>query len=93
MRCAGNEPDICGGPSALSLYNNTAFISPTHKPSIGRYHSQGCLLDPNTNGRSLQGAMFTDPGMTEEKCVKYCLGHEYRYAGMEYADQCFCGSE
>jgi hypothetical protein len=93
MRCAGNEPDICGGPAVLSLYNSTAYVSPRHKPSIGKYKPQGCLLDPNTNGRALQGASIQDPHMTEEKCVKYCLGRSYRYAGMEYGAECYCGNQ
>lgn len=92
MRCGGSGAEICGGPNALSLYNNTAFIPPAHKPSIGKYQSKGCLSDPNTQGRSLQGASTTNPKMTEEMCVKYCLGKRFHYAGIEYGQECYCGN-
>ena len=81
MRCAGNEPEICGGAGVISIYNNTDFTPPSIKPSIGKYHPAGCATDPNTNGRALQGASTTSPQMTEEMCVKFCLGHEFHYAG------------
>ena len=81
MRCRGNGPQICGGNNALSLYNNTGYIAPKHKSPIGKYVVQGCLSDPNNGGRSLQGASTTNSRMTEDMCVKYCLGRRYQYAG------------
>jgi len=80
-RCQGSGSEICGGSGALSLYNNTAFIAPGAKPSIGKYATQGCLTDTNTAGRSLQGASMVSASMTNEMCVKFCLGKQYHYAG------------
>jgi hypothetical protein len=93
MRCTGSQPDICGGPNGLSLYNNTAYKPSKHKQSIGKYRFQGCLLDPNTSGRSLQGARNVDPNMTEDKCIKYCLGRQFNYAGVEFGTECMCGNQ
>ncbi|KAK5689187.1 hypothetical protein LTR17_026460 [Elasticomyces elasticus] len=31
--------------------------------------------------------------MSVDKCVKYCLGSYYHYAGVEYAVECYCGNE
>ena len=81
MRCQGAEPEICGGPNVLSLYNNPGFTPPKIKTPIGKYTAKKCLTDPNTSGRSLQGASMTNPQMTEELCVKFCLGRQYNYAG------------
>lgn len=80
-RCMGSEPEVCGGSNALSLYVNPNYTAPIEKPFIGRYTAQTCVSDPNTNGRALQGAFTTSVNMTNEYCVKYCLGLEFHYAG------------
>ena len=80
-RCGGNNPEICGGSSVISLYIAPGFVPPVVKPFIGRYIAKGCLTDPNTSGRALQGASMTSPSMTEELCVKYCLGKSFHYSG------------
>lgn len=81
MRCGGSEPQICGGANALSVYTTVGFVAPKIKTPIGKYVAKGCLTDPGTNGRALQGASTNDQAMTEDKCVKFCLGRKMRYAG------------
>lgn len=81
MRCRGSEPEICGGPGVLSLYNNTLYIPPEEVTHVGKYGTKQCITDPNTTGRPLQGNFTAGPDMTVEKCVKFCLGSYYRYAG------------
>jgi len=80
-RCGGFEPEICGGAGVVSVYNNTGYITPVSRPSVGKYVLKGCLSDPDQTGRSLAAASMTSVNMTNEMCVKYCLGNEYRYAG------------
>ncbi|TKA70234.1 hypothetical protein B0A55_06883 [Friedmanniomyces simplex] len=93
MRCRGSEPEVCGGPGALSLYNNTLYVPPVEVPHVGKYGAQACITDPNTNGRPLQGNFTASADMTVEKCIKFCLGSYYHYAGVEYAEECYCGNE
>ena len=82
MRCQGNEPEICGGPNALSLYNATSFRPPTVNSLIDGYTAQRCLTDPATTGRSLGGQSYSDAsGMTQENCVRFCANNDYIYAG------------
>ncbi|KAK3717744.1 hypothetical protein LTR37_005515 [Vermiconidia calcicola] len=92
MRCGGSQPQICGGPNVLSVYKNANYRPPMMKTPIGKYKAQACLTDPGTNGRSLQGASTTNPKMTEDMCVKFCLGKQMRYAGIEYGVECYCGN-
>ncbi|KAK6439478.1 hypothetical protein LTR95_004311 [Oleoguttula sp. CCFEE 5521] len=93
IRCAGSNPELCGGANALSIYNVTDFVVPAPKPFVGKYRSQGCLSDPPNNiGRSLTGPSTDSPNMTNELCIKYCLGQEMHYAAIEYITQCFCGN-
>ncbi|KAK4540919.1 hypothetical protein LTR36_008427 [Oleoguttula mirabilis] len=92
-RCVGSEPEICGGGGVLSMYNNTGFVAPAIKPSVGKYLSGQCLLDPSTGGRGLQGAAYSNStNMTVERCIKFCLGKYYHYAGIEYGYECYCGN-
>lgn len=80
--------EVCGGLSYISIYNNTAseeddprLMPPAPKPSVGKYKLRGCLTDPGTNGRALSGPRTADNAMTNELCIKFCLGREMRYAG------------
>lgn len=92
MACAGSSSDICGGPSRLSVYNNTAFAAPTHKPLFdGGFAFKGCYTD--VGPRALGGHGFSSANMTQELCVGACRERGWRVAGAEYAEQCFCGDQ
>ena len=92
MTCSGNSSQTCGGPSRLSVWNNTLYKPAEIVPSVGNYLSLGCYAE-GTNGRALTGASFTDAAnLTVESCVSYCSGKGYRFAGSEYAQECYCGS-
>ncbi|QIW99016.1 hypothetical protein AMS68_004534 [Peltaster fructicola] len=90
VRCQGAETEICGGSGVMTIYSNLTFIVPAARPKIGKYTTGQCLTDPNTSGRALQGAHLTSQLMTNEMCVKYCLGKEFHYAGVEYGVECYC---
>lgn len=81
VRCQGAQPEICGGSGVMTIYSNLTFIVPVAKPKIGKYTTGQCLTDPNTSGRALQGAAMTNPLLTNEMCVKFCLGKYFHYAG------------
>jgi hypothetical protein len=91
MSCSGNSSQICGGPSALSLYSYTGYIAPLQTtPQIGSYLYQGCWTDNvQGSGRSLKAYSFTNTtGMTEELCVGTCQAKGYAWAGVEYSQEC-----
>jgi hypothetical protein len=98
MPCAGNPAnETCGGSARVSVYNNSLLVPPSHKPRIasgtgvGEYAFLGCFTDMGP--RTLQGYGFSAPNMTQEVCVGACAARGWRAAGVEYAEQCFCGSE
>lgn len=72
-----------GGANALSLYKAVNYRAPRAKPSVGKYVTKGCLTDPDAIGgcRALLGASTASSSMTNDMCVKYCLGRKFRYAG------------
>ena len=90
--CKGNSSEICGGSSALSVYNLTTYVPPTTVKAVGSYVSKGCYNETKT-GRLLSGASYTNAtGMTVESCVAFCKTKNQAYAGLEYAKECYCGT-
>lgn len=50
----------------------------------------GCFSDLS----SPRALLFSGPStsnMTVETCVAFCKGNDYKYAGLEYYKECFCG--
>lgn len=43
-------------------------------------------------GRTLSGTLYADDTLTEEKCMAFCASKGYKYAGTEYARECWCGN-
>ncbi|KAI0058608.1 copper radical oxidase [Artomyces pyxidatus] len=53
--------------------------------------SIGCYTD-NPGARSLSSASFTDTvNMTVENCVAFCDKQNFIFAGVEFAQECYCG--
>lgn len=51
----------------------------------------GCYVDTAT--RVLNGYTFVSTtAMTNQLCQQTCKSHGFKYAGTEYANQCFCGN-
>ncbi|KAI5365343.1 putative carbohydrate-binding WSC [Septoria linicola] len=92
-RCTGVGDEICGGANAISLYRNTTHVAPRIKSPIGKYTQKNCLTDPNgSGGRALTDYRTTSNVMTADLCVKTCLGRRFKYAGVEYGTECYCGN-
>lgn len=94
MACGGDPTAVCGGPGALSVYNNTALrppTAPTTIPAVGTYLSLGCYTE-GVAERALAGAATAGAGMTVAACVGFCEAAGYRYAGLEYSTECYCGA-
>ncbi|KAI0667510.1 hypothetical protein C8Q78DRAFT_1105323 [Trametes maxima] len=56
------------------------------------YTFLGCFTDQGA--RSLGDATFTNTtGMTVEACVTFCASQSFNFAGLEFAQECWCGNE
>ena len=61
--------------------------------NVGSYVFDGCFAE-GTTGRALNGSQYLDTNhMTVESCVNYCEKKGFGYAGVEYAQECHCGSQ
>ncbi|KAH8985360.1 WSC domain-containing protein [Lactarius akahatsu] len=93
MACQGNPSEICGGPALLNLYNFTGTypIGASVVTTAGGWTSQGCYSD-SVSSRTLERRV--DVGsVTVESCVAACQSQSFTIAGLEYAQECWCGNE
>jgi len=93
MGCQGDPSETCGGPALLDVYNFTgtypvgAFVV----PSVDTWVSRGCYSDTRSS-RTLERRV--DAGnVTVESCVKECGKQSFTIAGLEYAQECWCGND
>lgn len=73
-------------------------IAPTTSSSpkalVDGYKYDGCYSEANNGGRILDRTYYIDlVGNTIEKCVAFCKGKGHSMAGVEYSQECWCGSE
>ncbi|KFY88681.1 hypothetical protein V498_06696 [Pseudogymnoascus sp. VKM F-4517 (FW-2822)] len=103
MTCSGDATELCGGPDRLNVFENTATSTtpPATTPPVptstavpvAGWTAGGCYTD-TVQARSLpQGmAVAGNAPMTIELCLTACKGAGYKIAGLEYANQCYCGN-
>ena len=91
MPCANDAASTCGGSGALQLFVNPA-LAPVIPPAtvINGYTASGCIQE--VSGRALTGLRVDDEKMTLEICIASCAAVGFRYAGVEYGVECYCGS-
>ncbi|KAK0520827.1 hypothetical protein OC834_006888 [Tilletia horrida] len=75
-----------------------AFLGPKNKPNVTAsngavYNYIGCGMDPGGTNRPLKDYSFADgTSMTVEACVNACSSRGLTVAGLEYAQECYCGA-
>ncbi|CAK5270562.1 unnamed protein product [Mycena citricolor] len=76
-------------PSIPSIVRRQSPSVPTGLS--GNWSSLGCYTDNQAGGRTLLGASFTNTtGMTVQRCIAFCDGQSFIYAGVEYGQECYC---
>ncbi|KAB5536295.1 WSC domain-containing protein [Coniochaeta sp. 2T2.1] len=93
MPCAGDPSETCGGRSTINIYGTLPEGSspPSGPPATTSYTYSGCFAEP-AGGRALP-QLFASTVMTVELCHADCSLAGYKYAGVEYARECWCGNE
>ncbi|TFK36205.1 WSC domain-containing protein [Crucibulum laeve] len=81
--CTGQPDTYCGGLNAIQIFKKD--IPP---PIV--WNSLGCYTD-STSSRTLRTASYTSvSAMTIASCQAFCAPGNYKYAGVEYARECYC---
>ncbi|KAI0925387.1 hypothetical protein AcV7_005644 [Taiwanofungus camphoratus] len=91
--CTGNANETCGAGDRMNLYwsGEQPPPPPITVPSVGLWVSLGCYND-SVNARTLAVSPAVQ-SVSVETCTEACYNDGYPLAGLEYADQCFCGLE
>ena len=100
MPCHGNNNQICGGPNALSMFQNLVYVAVSNAQSLAvqsgsnsaTYKLSGCYSDC-TGVRTLSTYFFYDSaGMTNTKCAAACCARGLNWSGTKYGAECYCGN-
>ncbi|KAF4632114.1 hypothetical protein G7Y89_g6010 [Cudoniella acicularis] len=89
--CMGNSTEICGGFNAVSVYQDPTFV-PVNDSTISDFAFLGCYSE-GYNGRSLawRQNQLSISNLTVEECLYACKDNGFPFAGVEYAQECYCG--
>ncbi|KAI9673516.1 MAG: hypothetical protein M1829_004023 [Trizodia sp. TS-e1964] len=66
-------------------------VSPPCTYPFAPWSYSGCYTDPSVPRALSFDTQLPQDGMTVELCIATCKANGYRYAGLEYYFQCFCG--
>lgn len=96
MACTGAAGEACGGSNRISIYEKTATAGGTPKQAASPtgWGSLGCYSD-SVGARILSDNGIVDGGpsaMTPKACTDACKKGDFKYAGVEYSGECFCGN-
>ncbi|TFY75770.1 hypothetical protein EWM64_g8241 [Hericium alpestre] len=58
----------------------------------GTWNYSACYVD-NASGRVFSDQLPDNANTTVQSCVNACIGLNFTVAGIEFADQCFCGND
>ncbi|KAJ6552838.1 galactose oxidase [Mycena capillaripes] len=95
--CGGNSTQACGAGSRLSVYSTTQNITilpipvPQNSSIPGSWSYQGCLSEPDNNGRVFPWQLEDSNNNSATACLSQCAAFGYTAGGMEFGIQCFCG--
>lgn len=80
----------CPGGNAIDCGATYAAVSAQPYSGGSNYSLLGCYTEA-TNSRALTTKSYVNTtGMTAEACISFCGGSQY--VGVEYAQECYCGS-
>ncbi|KAI9669949.1 MAG: hypothetical protein M1831_006985 [Alyxoria varia] len=88
---SGNDKPSAGHAKDGPTYQDGAATYADLTQKSG-YKYLGCAKD-SYNSRTLTGADNNKQGaQTVESCVAFCKGKGFKYAGLEYKSECYCGN-
>lgn len=88
--CPGDNKEICGGPSRISVFQDLTYNTLRSPGKIGTFNHVGCYREPLDGTHALQLAHYDTTDMTINQCVNRCYTAGYPFAGVEYGGECWC---
>ncbi|KAL2060445.1 hypothetical protein VTL71DRAFT_9476 [Oculimacula yallundae] len=93
--CKGNKSQMCGGPSKIHIFEGkgTGTTVPSPTPTAD-WTLLGCFGD-NENPRTLEeNGILPGSGSKNSitSCQNTCWERGWKFAGVEYSSECYCGN-
>ncbi|KZV98378.1 WSC-domain-containing protein, partial [Exidia glandulosa HHB12029] len=77
-------PSACGAPVTM-LPKDTSIIT-----AVAGWTTRGCGVD---KGERILSKQYKNGAMTPQVCTAYCAENGYKFAGLEYSSECYCGND
>ncbi|KAI1079785.1 hypothetical protein F5B20DRAFT_590325 [Whalleya microplaca] len=88
----GPEPAVtqsgCGAPTEIG-----DPVLPFTDATKAGWGFVACAKDPAGQSRTLDGSSADQKDMSVDACMRMCGDGGFKYAGVEYSTQCFCGND
>ncbi|KAL7419478.1 hypothetical protein Q5752_006316 [Cryptotrichosporon argae] len=91
--CSGDPWANCGGSYAVEVFfgPSTAAVPADDAELPTGWADLGCYTDADSP-RTLASGYTSATNMTWSSCINHCEGLNYKYAGVEYGQECWCGN-
>ncbi|WVQ80219.1 hypothetical protein IAT38_002324 [Cryptococcus sp. DSM 104549] len=87
---ATGTSDAATGVVSSSTSSSAAAATTTASIVVNGYTSGGCVQE--VSGRLLASVQTSGSAMTIESCTATCLSYGFQVAGVEYGNECYCGT-
>lgn len=99
MACAGSAFQVCGAGGRMTTFKYTGTIAAPVVPAqpnntnvkVDGWADRGCYTEGTNNARALTKYSFSSASMTIPTCLAACGSRGWRFGGVEYGQQCWCG--
>ena len=96
MACSGDRSQKCGGGNRMNVYQCTCItsLSIIYVDLTMKYLlADGACFEDNEGGyRNLPHRTYYGSKNTIKSCKKACFKKGYKYAGLQYSKECYCGN-
>ncbi|KAF6830782.1 copper radical oxidase (WSC domain-containing protein) [Colletotrichum plurivorum] len=89
-KCTGNDNEVCGEGGRINVFTN-GDTGPTVLAASGGFNSIGCYSD-HPSARTLTYRMSLTGKVKVSDCTSACASEGFPYAGLEFGEECFCGT-
>ena len=89
-RCPGDQWAYCGAAYRNTLYQKQGGSTGT-SPIPEPWRFIGCHMEP-TGKRGINGGVVAMQNLTPSRCAQFCGERKFKYAGVQYGTQCYCGN-
>jgi hypothetical protein len=94
MACSGDADVKCGGPNRLNVYTSGAPTQIVTNPGpVGSGWTYKSCYEDSVYGRTLSQQVNIPGGNSVLACTTACKAAGYKFAGVEWSNECFCDNK